>query len=65
MTDEWLEAMRATAPPPPPGYGTETEAPEWFMPDTFTGRREQLGRLHAVLWAMLRKGIRIVSPPGV
>lgn len=41
-------------PPLPPGYGRGIEAPEWYQPDTFTGRRYQLWRVRSVMWQTLQ-----------
>lgn len=52
------ESMTVAMPPVPPGYGRGVGPPEWYMPDTFTGRRHELWRLRSVLWDLLQKGLR-------
>jgi hypothetical protein len=57
----FFEDIGVEPPPPPPmGYGPGVEAPEWYLPDTFTGRRYQLWRLRSVVWQTLQRKLASV-----
>ena len=61
MEDIDFEALYADGVPrPPPGYGRGTDPPDWYRPDTFTGRRYELYRLRSALWEVLLN--RMASP---
>ena len=58
-----LRTVAGDAPPPPPGYGTGISAPEWYEPDSTTGRLAKIALLRETLWALLRARLYDLSPP--